>query len=538
MKTRISGSICNPKRLGRIVFILCLSFSPALVLADDLHIGGTLPVGLDIPHIWALFRQTPGGPPLQNPEYGFAPVDAYFDTGASGIVLSLETAEILGIPFDLNSSFVDVGVGGEQYFGVSKPLYLALADYGAADPLNPSTYQSDLGAWSFQLTLEEADPLVGALDILGIPAMAGKTIVLDPTPLDTLTDYFYASVKESNDPSIPPVDFEVVIHFTNFLNRTHPENTGTLPVLAYNPVITNISILKNALTSSGDWLFDTGASVSMISIAQAHQLGLTDANGTPVIPPDFTLPIGGIGGAIEAPGYILDEIRIPTRQAFALVYDNPSVIVANIGTIDEHTGEPIILDGVFGTNLIAASATMSFDIVEGPFNRIVVDTQRAILGFDLKDQYALPPTCGSNPADHPAGDIVWDCGVNLLDFEAMAGYWGIGNYYPSDALCLRSDIDQNGLVNLLDFARLAKNWQFYAFAPVCGDAGHPWLSGDYNRDCRTDSGDLEILSRHWTDTDCSWLNWYCVGSDMNRDGTVNFQDTSLLAQSWLLSTEP
>jgi hypothetical protein len=148
------------------------------------------------------------------------------------------------------------------------------------------------------------------------------------------------------------------------------------------------------------------------------------------------------------------------------VYGNPYVGVLDIGIIDERTGEPIILDGIFGTNFLGYSYDMNFDIVMGPYDNIIFDTQRAILGFDVNDIYPVPDTLPNQ----------------------------------------------------------------------CGDAEHPWLEGDIDRDCRTDMDDLRMLSYEWLSSNCEWLNWNCAGCDLNRDNKVNFRDMALLAGNWLNNT--
>jgi len=437
--------------------------------ANNFEVDGIQPFG-DLSYVWTIFRRSPGGQPLPDPEE--SSVYMFFDTGASGILLSRETRDAIGINAEPNAKFVDVGVGGEEEFEVSESLYVALADYSPMDEgVVESQFHEDLGPWRMMLATDYvADPLLGEpIDIVGIPGMAGKSVVLRVGLFEIfefVIPYYFTQIMDANDPEIPESDIEVKVRFTDFLYTSHPNNIGPLPVLGYNPVIENIRTDYGGNSSTGDWLFDTGAQLSMISSRQAEILGLVDSNGEPIVTPEFYQPIGGVGGEIEAPVFQVDMVSVPTLGGFDLVYGSPYVGVLDIGIIDEDTGEPIILDGVFGTNFLGYSYNMSFDVVMGPYDNIIFDTQRAILGFDVNDMYSVPD--------------------NL--------------------------------------------------ANQCGDAEHPWLAGDINRDCRTDMNDLEMLSQEWLGNDCEWLNWNCSGCDLNRDNKVDLRDMALLAGNWLNST--
>jgi hypothetical protein len=119
---------------------------------SNFQVDGTLPFG-DLSYIWTLFRRSPGGEPLPDPEESV--VYMFFDTGASGILLSRETRDAVGIYAEPNAKFVDVGVGGEEEFEVSESLYIALADYSPLDEgLAESQFHEDLGPWRMMLATD------------------------------------------------------------------------------------------------------------------------------------------------------------------------------------------------------------------------------------------------------------------------------------------------------------------------------------------------------------------------------------------------
>ena len=459
------------KGIKKCVFLLTLSAmiigtTQENMLADvnDFQIDGTLPFG-DPPYVWALFRRSPGGDPLPDPEESM--LQMYFDTGASGISLSRETREGLGISAEPNANFVDVGVGGEEEFDVSENLYIALADYHPLDEVGPTEndFHEDLGPWRMMLIKDYAD---SPIDIVGIPGMAGKSLVLKVEVLDflgILIPYYVTKIMESNDPCIPETDIEVKVQFTDFLYLSHPNNRGPLPVSSYNPVIEKIQIDYEGNNSTGDWILDTGAQLSMMSTAQAETLGLVDSNGDPIVAPEFYQAIGGVGGDINVPIFLIDTLSIPTLNGFELIYENPYVGVLDVGTIDEDTGELVILDGILGDNFLGYSYDMSLNIAMGPYDNIVFDTQRAILGFDVNDTYQVPADipnqCGDT--EHPwlEVDINRDCRIDMNDIKVLSSEWIANNCSWLNWNCTGCDLNRDTMVNLIDMALLARNWLNY-----------------------------------------------------------------------------
>src|SRR5678810_595780 len=91
------------------------------------EIEGVQPAALDQPRINVLIRIEPNGKPLMakaNGEEGFN-IEAFLDTGASGILLSKQTADALGVKPAMAKTpdgksqpvvFTDVGVGGGDTF--------------------------------------------------------------------------------------------------------------------------------------------------------------------------------------------------------------------------------------------------------------------------------------------------------------------------------------------------------------------------------------------------------------------------------------
>ena len=523
---------------------ISLSLSAAVLAAcEDFEIDGTYEGSVDLPKILFLLKHSPGEPPIPSSSEGMFAVNyAYLDTGASGILLSLETAEDLQIAIDANGQFVDTGIAGDEYFNVSEPLYIGTADYNAANPEDPNIYYL-YGPWHFQVSKEPAESLLGEpLDVIGIPVMAGRTVVLKPVRDYNIGDidfgvsgdddgggdlgmpYFTADIKDPNDPNIPATDFQVALRFEKFVSPSNPLNLPPLPVLSYNPMIDNITIEYNGIRSKGNWLFDTGGSVSVISYDQAIALGLVDENEDPIVEPDFYVPIGGIGGEVDLPGYSLDKLSVPTLSGFNLVFLNARVCVSDIVIWDEDLSDFIFLDGVFGDNFICASIdTMTWDISSTPFDNIVIDTQKGLLGFDVAPEYPLP-VCQFT-------DLDGRCGVDTGDLSVFALNWLRTDCSIANGFCDGADIDKNGRADFGDFVYLANDWLKQDCQYPCGSEKKPYPVADLTHDCSVDIYDLAIFVEEWLHS-CDWLNFNCRDADIARDGTVNFKDFSIFSNNW------
>jgi len=508
-----------------LFLLLPFFFTSGPLLADpgDFNIDRVFEASLDIPRIWFLLKKDPNGPALSNMG-DFELTWAFLDTGASGNLLSREIIDRLGISVDPTAQYTDVGVGGSEFFDVSEPLYAGTAARDTPNPKDQSSYLL-CGPWRFQVKQDYASSFLDQpLNLLGMPVMFGRTVVLKSHGTGIL-GYFSADIKEPNDPTIPEVDFNVPLRFEKYITPNDPRNIAPLPTVAYNPVIDNITTEYNSNSFTGTWLLDTGAMVSLISVAQATTLGLTDPDGKPRITPDFIVPLGGIGDLIIVPGFEIDNLTIPTLNGYNLVFNKARIGVHDIGIVDELTGEPIILDGILGSNFFYTTMSIfTWQFSNSVFDTIVIDTRNGLLGFDVNNAYSLP-SCGDSEHPQPIADLTGDCKVSLVDLLALSENWLRDDCNAGNDFCNAADIDRNGRTDLADYAVLAEQWLNSPLRSTCGDTEHPWPQSDLNRDCSVDFRDLRILAREWLN-DCHWLNWNCAGADLNSDKIVNFADYS------------
>ena len=406
---------------------------------------GVQPAALDQPRVNVLVRHQQDGVPLSGKtELGAASnVEAFLDTGASGLLLSDHTASLLGIVRERSGRdevrFEDVGVGGGDTFAVSEKVFVAIAPSDADVDIPPDSmngvYRQRYGPLRTQI-----GPLVGPaggglmetltrevmgdLDVVGMPTMVGKVVVMDARPVNEVTDKMRTVVLDPRVDglaTIPQIHRHVRLSFAPFnaYTKTTPP-AAEAPEMAANPCIgpapvdsldsapqpltrphqiPPITITEKGKQSAGSWLLDTGAAASMLSRQQAAAVGVTydpktDGSDSPKllgVPVDqqFTMTIGGIGGSKKAAGFYIDRLTLQTTEGRPITYLHAPVLISDIKVKDSRTGKSLTLDGVFGMNFLVASAKITEDILPdidhitpGPYRWIVFDQPKGLLGLD------------------------------------------------------------------------------------------------------------------------------------------------------------
>jgi hypothetical protein len=410
----------------RFSLILCLLTAPALAI----DIEGVQPAALDQPRVNIHLRRTVNGDPLTAKAEGEKTINiqAFLDTGASGILLSGKTAQALGVqhettragatprrsgapPQDPEVKFTDIGVGGGDTFAVSEKLFVYVAPYSSkSEPDEAKDYPLRVGPVRAQISEGGGlmDMLTGGLDVLGMPAMIGRIVIIDPKPVDTFSDMCRTGVFEKGKANVPKTDRHIKLSYVNFkrFTKTNPKSAEG-PTIAENPMIgpnpipakdapeskvPPVVAVMNGNKAEGTWLLDTGAAASFISSETAKKLGIRpDA-----IPEKekFSLSIGGVGGMKKSPGFFLDQLIIPTTEGDPLVFKHAPVLIVDITVEDPQTHEKFTIDGNFGMNYLVASAFVTEsallpdikNMTPSAFSWIVFDQPAGILGLKLKDQ--------------------------------------------------------------------------------------------------------------------------------------------------------
>ena len=424
----------------RLVLVVLLL--PSLALATDIE--GVQPASLDQPRINMLLRRAANGAPLEVKGAGFVNIQAFLDTGASGVMLSPKTADSLGVVRVKTKSatgnaasivFHDVGVSGTDKFNVAEPLHASLMRYhSGSEGDGPEEYKLHTGPFRAQIGplgggFDLMDLVMSNLDVVGMPVLKGKVMVMDPRPVnkfdDTMRTYVYEPKtrfdqgNSHRDPGIPKTNRHVKLTYASFARFTHTEPRGAEgPTLGANPFIgpdptapaaqprsaqDAVVIRHNGKTSAASWLLDTGAAASIISTRQAAAVGITYKPGTQGtdraellgVPKDkqFTLTVGGIGGSKKSAGFFLDSMSIPTLEKDPLVYLGAPVLILDITATDPTTKQQVTIDGVLGMNFLVASAKVTEgllpdigNLTEGPYDWIVFDEPAGVLGLQLRKE--------------------------------------------------------------------------------------------------------------------------------------------------------
>ena len=183
--------------------------------------------------------------------------------------------------------------------------------------------------------------------------------------------------------------------------------------------------------ASGTFALDTGAAISFISTKIAGQLGL-DSNGDGEFGAgdeqnEGTLPIGGIGGTIQAPVFLIDRFSLATDQGVDLVWHLDSLL--SVLVVDLHPD----LDGVLGADLLT-SGWIDLDAIlgggdvdpnPGPIEKAHFDFRQFFNEGDTgKVYFDLSPSFDVIQPEQLAGDFNGDGTVDAADYTLWRDHLG------------------------------------------------------------------------------------------------------------------
>ena len=228
----------------------------------------------------------------------------------------------------------------------------------------------------------------------------------------------------NSNPGIVPTPYKVQLSFASFSSPSLIQPTGAPgPVEDANPFIgpnplnplgstAGIPPVQLALTeptagggitrtSTGSFLFDTGAQVSFISTAEAANLGISEnisSAGTTTlvytdtgkaVPNQFSPPIAGAGGSSASPaGFYLNSLTLRTTGGQAIQFVNAPVVVLNITVTNPTTGKPITLAGDLGMNFFETGGLTSQDSTG--FQWFTFDQPNGLLGLSFASSVPEP----------------------------------------------------------------------------------------------------------------------------------------------------
>ncbi len=297
------------------------------------------------------------------------------DTGANSVmVMASATGELDG--FVIEGQFEELGVAGTHMLDTSAPYRFDYAGTsGIRHTIDPARVLSDAEVDFSQM---------GPWGIVGMPGMAGQVTSLDMTVWSGGGSglELYMITEFRND--LPPSNGHRYALALDNRIAFYPEDSADpddiLPVWADVPFLTATPTV-NGVERAGNFLFDTGGQMSVLSEHLAFELGL-DSNGDGLLnsaDDRFVTyqAVGGVGGEVSVPVFALDEVRITVTQVATgeeveLVWTDLEWLITEI----DAGPDQLPLDGVFGADLLTSGWFYAFfypDMPDGYIDQLYFD---------------------------------------------------------------------------------------------------------------------------------------------------------------------
>jgi hypothetical protein len=277
------------------------------------------------------------------------------DTGANTTIAfqtAVEDMQVQPYTYETEGKFIEYGVAGDHLFDISAPYRFDFAGTsGVRHTLQDGRIISDPAS--------DISPF-GPFGIVGMPAMVDRVTTFDFSVwTNAIEDESFLMGTEFSD-EVPadnghrfsiPVDTRITFSpDEQVIEGDFPPMWGDVPFL------TMIAV-HNGEAAGGNFIYDSGAQVSVLSTRMAQQIGL-DSNSDGILnelDANFARyeTVGGIGGTIDAPVFLFDQVHVPTTQGVDLVWTDLQWLVLDIAEG---------LDGVMGFDLMTSGWIEAFAI--------------------------------------------------------------------------------------------------------------------------------------------------------------------------------
>jgi len=371
------------------------------------------------------------------------------DTGATSIIAMNDAeSELRSNGYVTENTVLEQGVAGFSELDVSAQYIVQLTDDGGGTYSLPNT----------RIMSGQFPDLFGINGLVGMPGMVGRVVSLDETVWAHIEDVFDIVPLDVRFSGTLPASnghrYSLPIHAKRF------DVVGDPPLPASSPIpLLEMSVGFGGLNATGTFALDTGAAISFISTEIAGQLGL-DTNGDGEFGAgdeqnEGTLPIGGIGGTIEAPVFLIDRFSVTTDQGVDLVWHLDSLL--SVLVVDLHPD----LDGVLGSDLLT-SGWIDLDAIlgggegdpnPGSIERVHFDFRQFFEDGDVgKVYFDLSPSFDVIQPGTIAGDYDGDGTVDASDYTVWRNSLGaMGSNLPADG-------DGNGKIDAVDYTIWRNNF--------------------------------------------------------------------------------
>ena len=422
--------------MKRGIVLMLVGSGCAGALAADINLGPLDGIAIDQPRVLFYFTE-PGTDTIVGPNFGDN--TGLLDTGANGLLLSSGAYDLQGFhaPFTpaLNSdgqpvTYYESGVSGVEAMTVYQTYDMQFSGLQGT-PVQLVQNVHAFGNPSVDL---------GVSAVIGMPAMAGRVVQIDPKPItygfsgfDLTQTQFYTTPPAPNTAVSYNVPLPMLPYQHAGVDPLHPDDP--LPTYADLPLI-DIFTSDKGTTISQRLLVDTGGQMSIISVTSALAMGLvlTDAAQGGDIH-DY-MPIGGIGGTVNMPLVMLDRLVVPTLEGDSLVVSNAVVGVLDIEGVDGVLGMNFLITG-YADRLFAGTGEY------GAFSEITMDFRNpaeGVMRLDVNPEYLLHT---GKTWTRNGGDLAWETPANWtlntlpVAFEPVA--FTSGGLSAGETVVLSSD---------------------------------------------------------------------------------------------------
>ena len=319
----------------------------------------------------AVPSDTPGGStlPAVNPHYAVATLD----TGSDSHLIRYDeygpgAFDLVGAGLDGTNTASITGAVGSEITDISDALGVYATGFGHAisNSGTLSVSPSNLvGQWNIPILSSRSSPKSELPNLIGSPMIAHHEAVITNSLTRRLN--YNGTVYRSPDVQFQPLDTPESSSYVRFSNTYVLSGNGVAADPSYLPDVlqnnwsdnpyspgfwaglyTDITVARPGSSSKTDqFLFDTGADVSVISKATANAIGIKTGGSNPT-PPDFYVPITGVGGSItQAPGFYLQTLSVQTSGGI-ITWTNVPVVMLDITDPRDFSGA---VPGILGMNL-------------------------------------------------------------------------------------------------------------------------------------------------------------------------------------------
>jgi PKD repeat protein len=298
------------------------------------------------------------------------------DTGAnSAMVVSDAAADLVSHGYRTEGTYLEIGVAGDHAFDLSAPYQINFRGTDGITHTLPQTADQNRIMSDATVDLGGMPASLGGIPgLIGMPAMVGRVTTLDMRQWDDVSDLleieplgvtFADAVPVGNGHRYSvPVDTRVTFDPRDGLPPGSPPD-APLPVWAPVPFLTVFTEFQG-VRRAGSFLLDTGAQMTLISTATAFSLGLDeDGDGDLMDQALGTIPVGGVGGTVEAPLMVIHTLRIPTLEGQDLVWLDRQSELPGVAVLVADIAPGI--DGVLGVDILTSGLDYSFDPVTWEF---------------------------------------------------------------------------------------------------------------------------------------------------------------------------